>query len=172
MSRSLSTSIVNPYISPSTLHFISPKQFHQISISKKMTKSRKIISIFITFFIITSFSSTPSKILGRRVGGRTPINDVKTNRKIQELGKYCVEEYNHSLRKYNQTMQDNNIEFLDFVEVVEAETQVVSGIKYYLKISAFTLGIVKIFDAQLVVKPWEKKKELVHFSPFHLANDS
>ncbi|CAN4095732.1 unnamed protein product [Withania somnifera] len=137
-----------------------------------MTKSTKIIFVLITLFIITTFSSTPSRILGRKVGGRTPIKDVKINKKIQELGKYCVEEYNKSLRKYKQTMQDDNIEFLNFIEVVEAETQVVSGIKYYLKISAFSSRsiIPKIFDAELVVKSWENKKELVHFSPFHLAN--
>ncbi|WMV56704.1 hypothetical protein MTR67_050089 [Solanum verrucosum] len=134
-----------------------------------MTKSTKSISLLITLFIITTFSSTPSKILGRKVGGRTPIKDVKTNKKIQELGKYCVEEYNHSLRKYNQLMQNDNIEFLNFVEVLEAETQVVSGIKYYLKISTFTLGIVKVYDAELVIKSWEKKKELIHFSPFNYA---
>ncbi|KAK4373855.1 hypothetical protein RND71_004532 [Anisodus tanguticus] len=136
-----------------------------------MTKSTKIITLLITLFIIISFSSTPSKIFGRKVGGRTPIKDVKTNQKIQELGKYCVEEYNQSLRKYNHIMQKDNIEFLSFVEVVEAETQVVSGIKYYLKISAFSLGIPKIFDAELVIKSWEKKKELAHFSPFHPTND-
>ncbi|KAM3267296.1 hypothetical protein P3S67_032468 [Capsicum chacoense] len=136
-----------------------------------MTKSTKIISVLITLFIITSFSSTPSKILARKVGGKTPIKDVKTNKKIQELGKYCVEEYNKSLRKYKQIMQDDNIELLSFVEVVEAETQVVSGIKYYLKISAFSFGIPKIFNAELVVKSWENKKELVHFSPFYYAND-
>ncbi|XP_006349967.1 cysteine proteinase inhibitor B-like [Solanum tuberosum] len=134
-----------------------------------MTKSTKTISLLIILFIITTFSSTPSKILGRKVGGRTPIKDVKTNKKIQELGKYCVEEYNHSLRKYNQIMQKDNIELLNFVEVLEAETQVVSGIKYYLKISTFTLGIVKVYDAELVIKSWEKKKELIHFSPFNYA---
>uniref|UniRef100_A0A3Q7JEB6 Cystatin domain-containing protein n=1 Tax=Solanum lycopersicum TaxID=4081 RepID=A0A3Q7JEB6_SOLLC len=134
-----------------------------------MTKSTKTISLLITLFIITTFSSTPSKILGRKVGGRTPIKDVKTNKKIQELGKYCVEEYNHSLKKYNHIMQKDNIEFLNFVEVLEAETQIVSGIKYYLKISTFTLGMVKIFDAELVIKSWEKKKELIHFSPFNYA---
>ncbi|KAK4725858.1 hypothetical protein R3W88_030775 [Solanum pinnatisectum] len=137
-----------------------------------MTKSTKTISLLITLVIITTFSSTPSKILGRKVGGRTLIKDVKTNKKIQELGKYCVEEYNHSLRKYNQLMQKDNIEFLNFVEVLEAETQVVSGIKYYLKISTFTLGIVKIFDAELVIKSWEKKRELIHFSPFNYAINS
>ncbi|KAM3267298.1 hypothetical protein P3S67_032470 [Capsicum chacoense] len=91
------------------------------------------------------------EILARKVGGKTPIKDVKTNKKIQELGKYCVEEYNKSLRKYKQIMQDDNIELLSFVEVVEAETQVVSGIKYYLKISTFSFGIPKIFNAELVV---------------------
>ncbi|XP_009588279.1 cysteine proteinase inhibitor B [Nicotiana tabacum] len=132
-----------------------------------MTKFTKIISLLSTLFIIATFSSTPSNVLGRKVGGRTPIKDVKTNKKIQDLGKYCVEEYNRSLRKYKQILQEDNIEFLSFAEVLEAETQVVSGIKYYLKISAIvSSGIPKTFDAELVIKPWEEKKELIHFLPF------
>ncbi|KAK2966297.1 hypothetical protein RJ640_018108 [Escallonia rubra] len=51
------------------------------------------------------------------------------NREIQELGRYSVKEYN---RKRNGGYA------LKFTEVVEAETQVVSCIKYYLMISAAT----------------------------------
>ncbi|KAK4341506.1 hypothetical protein RND71_040007 [Anisodus tanguticus] len=122
----------------------------------------KILSlIFLFFFIYTLFSSTPSNALGGKLGGRTQIKDVKTNKEIQDLGKYCVEEYNRNLQK-----QNNNNGLLSFSQVVEAEKQVVSGIKYYLKISATTSsGAPKMFDAVLVVKAWEKKKQLLNFSP-------
>ncbi|KAK3031489.1 hypothetical protein RJ639_036003 [Escallonia herrerae] len=61
------------------------------------------------------------------------------NREIQELGRYSVKEYN---RKRNSSYG------LKFTEVVEAETQVVSGIKYYLKISTGApTGVPKIFEA-------------------------
>nr|GFC20450.1 cysteine proteinase inhibitor B-like [Tanacetum cinerariifolium] len=54
-----------------------------------------------------------------------------------------------------------------FVKVVEAEKQVVSGMKYYLKVQAVnkTSGEVKVFEAVVVVKPWLRKKELVKFAP-------
>lgn len=92
---------------------------------------------------------------------------MKTNKEIQDLGKFCVEEYNRNLQKQKQKVNNNNNNgLLSFSEVVEAEKQVVSGIKYYLKISATTSsGSPKMFDAVLVVKAWEKKKELLNFSP-------
>ncbi|GKD79886.1 cysteine proteinase inhibitor B-like protein [Tanacetum coccineum] len=56
---------------------------------------------------------------------------------------------------------------LMFVKVVEAEKQVVSGMKYYLNIQAVnkTSGEVMVFEAVVVVKPWLRKKELVKFAP-------
>ncbi|MCD7464903.1 hypothetical protein HAX54_000173 [Datura stramonium] len=119
----------------------------------------KFLSLFLLLLLIfTLFSSTPSNALGGRVGGRTQIKDVKTNQEIQDLGRYCVEEHNRNLQKQNG--------LLSFSQVVEAEKQVVSGIKYYLKISATTsAGAPKMFDAVVVVKAWEKKKELLTFSP-------
>jgi hypothetical protein len=50
--------------------------------------------------------------------------------------------------------------------VVEAQTQVVSGVKYYLKIEATTQSEEKLmFDSVLVVKPWLRSKELLAFEP-------
>ncbi|CAN4120894.1 unnamed protein product [Withania somnifera] len=127
-----------------------------------MANSTKILSAILILLIFTLFFTTPSNALGKKVGGRTQIKDVKTNKEIQDLGKYCVEEHNRNVQK----QKDNN-GLLSFSQVVEAEKQVVSGIKYYLKISAITTssGAPKMFDAVLVVKPWEKKKKLLNFSP-------
>ncbi|PHT39437.1 Cysteine proteinase inhibitor B [Capsicum baccatum] len=125
--------------------------------------STKILSSILFLLIIyTLFFTTPSYSLGQKVGGITQIKDVKNNKEIQELGKYCVEEHNRNLQK----KKDSN-GLLSFSQVVEAEKQVVSGIKYYLKISAITTSTSKpkMFDAVIVVKSWEKKKELLNFSP-------
>ncbi|GKF29599.1 cysteine proteinase inhibitor B-like protein, partial [Tanacetum coccineum] len=82
-----------------------------------------------------------------------------TNKEVQALGKYSVEDYNRL--KGNK----DNVGQLMFVKVVEAEKQVVSGMKYHLKIQNKTSGEVKVFEAVVVVKPWLRKKELVKFAP-------
>ncbi|GJV60337.1 retrotransposon protein, putative, ty1-copia subclass [Tanacetum coccineum] len=89
------------------------------------------------------------------------VEDVTTNKEVQAGGKYSIEEYNRL--KGNK---DNDGQLM-FVKVVEAEKQVVSGMKYYLKIQAVnkTSGEVKVFEAVVVVKPWLRKKELVMFAP-------
>ncbi|XP_062149949.1 cysteine proteinase inhibitor B [Alnus glutinosa] len=96
------------------------------------------------------------------VGGRTEVKDVKTNEEVQKLGRFSVHEYNRSLR--HRGNGDGGRE-LTFVEVVEAQSQVVSGIKYYLKISATQSGVTKIFESVVVVKPWVHSKELLNFGP-------
>ncbi|PWA62458.1 UDP-galactose transporter 6 [Artemisia annua] len=89
------------------------------------------------------------------------VEDVTTNKEVQAVGKYSVEEYNRL--KGNK---DNDGQLM-FVKVVEVEKQVVSGMKYYLTIEAVnkTSGEVKVFEAVVVVKAWLRKKELVKFSP-------
>lgn len=96
---------------------------------------------------------------GAMVGGRTEVTDVKTNKEVQDLGKFSVEEYNRSLK------HGGNGGELTFVEVVEAQRQVVSGIKYYLKISATEKGVSKVFESVVVVKPWDHSKQLLNFGP-------
>ncbi|PSS23923.1 Cysteine proteinase inhibitor B like [Actinidia chinensis var. chinensis] len=100
-----------------------------------------------------------STAVGGMVGGRTKVKDVKSNEEVQGLGKYSVEQYNRQKKK------SNGVD-LSFEAVLEAEKQVVSGIKYYLKISAATRdGVPKTFDAVVVVKPWAHSKELLNFNP-------
>ncbi|GFZ01518.1 hypothetical protein Acr_15g0001270 [Actinidia rufa] len=100
-----------------------------------------------------------STAVGGMVGGRTKVKDVKSNEEVQGLGKYSVEQYNRQKKKSNGGD-------LSFEAVLEAEKQVVSGIKYYLKISAATRdGVPKTFDAVVVVKPWAHSKELLNFNP-------
>ncbi|ESW35785.1 hypothetical protein PHAVU_001G264400 [Phaseolus vulgaris] len=114
------------------------------------------LAIFVTLLSLLSSASC-----ARLVGGKTEIPDVRTNREVQELGRFSVEEYNNGLKLYN----DSDNEKLTFSEVVEAQQQVVSGVKYYLKISATHRGIHKMFSSVVVVKPWIHSKKLLHFSP-------
>lgn len=115
----------------------------------------------IILILILSFTAVNG--LGGKVGGRTKIKDVKTNQEVQELGRYSVEQYNRGQR---QRRSNGSSGGLRFTEVVEAEKQVVSGIKYYLKVEAATSsGVPKTFDAVVVVKAWEHSKELLNFAP-------
>ncbi|KAK9288767.1 hypothetical protein L1049_017231 [Liquidambar formosana] len=98
---------------------------------------------------------------GRMVGGRTEIRDVKTNQEVQDLGRFSVKEYNWSRRRQGYKGNGDVV----FTEVVEAERQVVSGIKYYLKIAATQEGVPKVFESVVVVKPWVHSKELLNFAP-------
>ncbi|KAJ0612394.1 putative Cystatin domain-containing protein [Helianthus annuus] len=111
----------------------------------------------ITFSIIILISISTS--VGIRLGGRTKIDDVKTNKEIQAMGKYSVEEYNRLRR--------NSEEELTFSQVVEAEQQVVAGMKYYLTIETLskTSGDPKVFQAVVEVKPWLHSKKLLKFAP-------
>lgn len=103
----------------------------------------------------------------RMVGGKTEIANVRTNEEVQELGRFAVEEFNRSVKVRKEGEGD-----LRFVEVVEAQQQVVSGIKYYLKIwvrqtknDGAQSEDSAMFDSVVLVKPWLSSKHLLHFAP-------
>ncbi|XP_020216222.1 cysteine proteinase inhibitor B-like [Cajanus cajan] len=114
--------------------------------------------------VMTLLSVLSSASCARMVGGKTEIADVRTNREVQELGRFAVEEFNRGLKQWeNKNGREHE---LKFSEVVEAQQQVVSGMKYYLKISATTHnGVGKMFTSVVVVKPWLHSKQLLHFAP-------
>ncbi|XVE81212.1 hypothetical protein DITRI_Ditri15bG0044600 [Diplodiscus trichospermus] len=116
---------------------------------------------FLSLLLVVTMSITVVNGYGRMVGGRTQISDVKTNKEVQELGRFSVEEYN----RRNGRFGGKGGRELVFSEVVEAERQVVSGIKYYLKIEASQNGLTRTFESVVVVKPWLRSKELLNFSP-------
>ncbi|KAJ0810479.1 putative Cystatin domain-containing protein [Helianthus annuus] len=115
----------------------------------------------ITFSIIILFLISTS--VGIRLGGRTKIDDVKTNKEIQAMGKYSVEEYNRLQRSRHGNKEGE----LTFSQVVEAEQQVVAGMKYYLTIETLSKssGDPKVFQAVVEVKPWLHSKKLLKFAP-------
>lgn len=104
---------------------------------------------------------------GPIVGGIEEIPNVKANKDIQNLGEYCVSEYNKNTGKYIKGGNGTGGP-VTFLEVVEGKQQVVAGIKYYLKICATdSSGVPKTFDAVMVETLWEKTKprELLTFAP-------
>ncbi|KAI6693904.1 hypothetical protein NL676_021614 [Syzygium grande] len=104
--------------------------------------------------------------VGPRVGGRTAVPDVKSNEKVQDLGRYSVEEYNRLQRRSRGGGGGGGGDGeIVFGAVVGAERQVVAGIKYYLKIEGVQRGARKVFESVVVVKPWVRSKELLTFGP-------
>lgn len=104
---------------------------------------------------------------GRRVGGRTEVRDVEGDREVQELGRFSVEEHNRRCRS-----RDCGDVRLEFGRVVAAQRQVVSGLKYYLRVAAAEEGAAgqnggepRVFDAVVVVKPWLESRTLLTFAP-------
>ncbi|KAL5222944.1 hypothetical protein ABZP36_027657 [Zizania latifolia] len=103
---------------------------------------------------------------GRMVGGRTDVEDVEGNREVQELGLFCVLEHNR--QGSGGSGGGGAGHGLVFSRVVAAQTQVVSGIKYYLRIAARDgrdADDVQAFDAVVVVKAWVPSRVMVSFVP-------
>ena len=117
--------------------------------------------IILSLLFVIALSFTVVNGYGTMVGGKTQINDVKTNKEVQELGRFAVEEYNRSQGRF----RSNGGTELVFSQVVDAQKRVVSGIKYHLKIEASQNGLTKTFESVVVVKPWAESKEMIKFSP-------
>ncbi|CAL9095932.1 unnamed protein product [Musa textilis] len=114
--------------------------------------------------------STCSAYSGRMVGARTEVQDVETNKEVQDLGLFSVDEYNRRLAL-------RGVRFLTFSRVAAAQRQVVSGIKYYLQVVATVDGTGeegqrRTFDAVVIVKPWLSSRSLVSFAPRRPALNS
>ncbi|CBI17297.3 unnamed protein product, partial [Vitis vinifera] len=63
------------------------------SVMARLT-SQPFILTSLLFIVVVSYFWTPAAGIGRMVGGRTEIKDVKTNKEVQQLGRFSVEEYN------------------------------------------------------------------------------
>ncbi|KAF8056800.1 hypothetical protein N665_1267s0003 [Sinapis alba] len=106
------------------------------------------------------------------VGGKSDVPNVQTNKEVQELGRYCVEQFN--LQEQSETGNEASIEKketavlnpLTFSRVVSAQQQVVAGLKYYLRIEVTQPdGTSRMFDSVVVVQPWLHSKKLLGFTP-------
>ena len=127
-----------------------------------MSSPPAVLFLLLLLFPLQSYSRLIGGDGERRVGGRTVIVNVESNKEIQDLGKFCVYQYNLKMRS------SKSYPLLNFTKVVRAEKQVVSGIKYYLRISTKDVrsgGKSRMYDAVIVVKPWAKVRDLVSFAP-------
>ncbi|RWW24283.1 hypothetical protein GW17_00011446 [Ensete ventricosum] len=129
--------------------------------------SRLFLVVFPLFFLcyFLCYAAVPSLAAygggGRMVGGRTEVRDVESNKEVQDLGRYSVEEYNR---------RQGPAHPLTFARVEGAQRQVVSGIKYYLHVLATegdggSAGQQRTYDAVVIVKAWLGSRELVSFVP-------
>lgn len=130
-----------------------------------MAKLMKSSVPFLVCFLVLStlLVSGVSGYRGGMVGGRSEVSDVKTNKQVQELGRFSVKEFNSHRSLY---WDGGGVGKLMFSEVVEAQKQVVSGLKYYLNIVATTQnGEKRMFDSVVVVQPGLRTTELLTFEP-------
>ncbi|KAI3937760.1 hypothetical protein MKW92_030965 [Papaver armeniacum] len=110
-----------------------------------LSSSLLTISILLFICFLSSSSSSVDALGGKKI--------------IQDLGKYSVGQYNLKFKKGEKGT-------LTFKEVVKAQSQVVAGIQYFLKVSAIQNGKPKLYDAVVVVKAWQKPSNLlVSFDP-------
>ncbi|XP_068504310.1 cysteine proteinase inhibitor 10-like [Phaseolus vulgaris] len=94
---------------------------------------------------------------GELVGEKTVIADAKTNQEVQDLGRFAVDERNRKLKESGAMRP-----VVAFVTVLEAQKQVVSGTKYYLKISTNQNEAREsvIYDSVVVVKGSSKELQI------------
>ncbi|KVI00359.1 Cystatin [Cynara cardunculus var. scolymus] len=147
----------HPHFHLRVRHFLPLHKPSNSEMNLHITMANSIITFSFVIFVSTFVAANGI------LGGRSKITDVNTNKEIQDLGRYSVEEYNRLHR--SGTVKNGGD--LTFYRVMEAEKQVVSGMKYYLKIQAFskTSGDPKVFEAVVVVKPWLRSKQLLKFAP-------
>ncbi|MBA0616253.1 hypothetical protein Godav_016315 [Gossypium davidsonii] len=124
----------------------------------------KLKNLALSFLAITLLLIifTPINGYGMVVGGKTPVEDVEKDKAMQALGRFAVEEHNKNKKNYGDTSNP-----IKFSQVVRAEKQIVSGIKYFLTIEGMENGKKKTFDSIVLIKPWSKSKDkkLLSFSP-------
>ncbi|ESQ51786.1 hypothetical protein EUTSA_v10017392mg [Eutrema salsugineum] len=124
---------------------------------------------FLLIAVVTPSANARQSVV---LGGKSDISNVQTNMEIQELGRYCVEQFNLQ----EQSEQGNVASIaktdpavlnpLKFSRVVSAQKQVVAGTKYYLRIEVSQPdGTTRMFDSVLVIQPWLHSRKLLGFTP-------
>ncbi|GAB2295663.1 hypothetical protein Dimus_029817 [Dionaea muscipula] len=164
-------SVFIPPVSP--INTPPPPQHNPSAITQNYHKNKHQMNmmrgaILFFFLLLTVLMTVGVRGKGSMVGGKMRINDVESNKEVQDLGRYSVEEF-------NRVAQQGRLR-LEFVAVVEAYKQVVSGTKYYLKIDADADAeqqqqsrsqsrVRNRFDAVVLVQPWLRSKKLLTFAP-------
>ncbi|KAK8942356.1 Cysteine proteinase inhibitor 12 [Platanthera zijinensis] len=87
------------------------------------------------------------------LGGVRDVGCNENSVEIDELARFAVDEHN---KKENA--------LLEFVRVVKAKEQVVSGTLHHLTLEAVDAGKKKLFEAKVWVKSWLNHRELREFT--------
>ncbi|KAL1221198.1 Cysteine proteinase inhibitor 2 [Cardamine amara subsp. amara] len=116
------------------------------------------------FLVIAVMTPSANALLG----GKSDVPNVRTNMEIQQLGRYCVEQFNlrEQSEERNVIADTAGSNPLTFSRVVSARKQVVAGTKYYLRIKVTQPdGSSRMFDSVVVIQPWLHSKRLIGFTP-------
>ncbi|TYI66537.1 hypothetical protein E1A91_D09G230900v1 [Gossypium mustelinum] len=127
-----------------------------------MKNKLKILALSFLEITLLLIIFTPINGYGMVVGGKTPVEDVEKDKAMQALGRFAVKEHNKNKKNDGDTSNP-----IKFSQVVRAEKQIVSGIKYFLTIEGMENGKKNTFDSIVLIKPWSKSKDkkLLSFSP-------
>ncbi|KAK8684889.1 hypothetical protein V6N13_040903 [Hibiscus sabdariffa] len=91
------------------------------------------------------------------VNGQAAITDATTDKGVEEVGGFAVDEYNKSQQSK-----------LAFSKVVQATKQAdASGTKYFLKVDASDNGEMKTFNSEVLAKPSGEKEMLTFAAAKH-----
>ncbi|CAH8382026.1 unnamed protein product [Eruca vesicaria subsp. sativa] len=134
----------------------------------KVSLIRLSLSGFLVIAVLTQSANairTPVVL-----GGKSDIPNVQTNIEIQELGRYCVEQFNlmEESEQGNAASIANTavLNPLNFSRVVSAQKQVVAGLEYDLRIEVTQPdGTSRMFDSIVFIQPWLHSKKLLGFTP-------
>ncbi|CAH8380831.1 unnamed protein product [Eruca vesicaria subsp. sativa] len=128
-----------------------------------MSKLSLVRLSLLGFLVITVV--TPS-VKSAVLGGKTNVANTRTNLEIQELGRYCVKQFNLQQQSKQGNEASIALSPLKFSRVVSAQKQVVAGTRYDLKIEVTQPdGTSRMFDSVIVIQPWLFSKKLIEFTP-------
>ncbi|XP_028199116.1 multicystatin-like [Glycine soja] len=101
--------------------------------------------------------ATETKV--QELGGITDVHGAANSVEINNLARFAVEE---------QNKRENSV--LEFVRVISAQQQVVSGVNYYITLEAKDGEIKNEYEAKVWVREWLNSKELLEFKPVNVSS--
>ncbi|XP_019182589.1 PREDICTED: cysteine proteinase inhibitor B-like isoform X2 [Ipomoea nil] len=129
----------------------------------------KLVLVVSVVVGLAGYAAAEGEGLPPASGGKVEVPDVQKNGEVQQMGRYCVTEYNKRMYATKSPRSGaKRLSRLSFSQVTKAEKQVVAGEKYYLTINAVDSdgGQMKTFEAELLLKPVQTTaKEMLAFSP-------
>ncbi|KAL2613696.1 hypothetical protein R1flu_025388 [Riccia fluitans] len=131
------------------------QRWNRPALCSLVTLSVLIVGAFVIIRAYYSWNNKPKvQMEGPLVGGYRDVNLAENRAELDNIAQFAVEEYNKKEGKH-----------LLFERLVSAKSKVVAGIMYLLVIEAHGDAAVKIYEAEVWLKPWEHLKLLQHFKP-------